>query len=98
MNSTGTLVHRTGDSVHALTLMAERSLHRTKRTAQGGMILCHVMSSHSVSITGNEVGLVVVSYLLHFEGSSGSATLEQTGLAGMWGPIRREIERERERE
>jgi hypothetical protein len=57
-----------------------------------------VMSSHSVSITGNEVGLVVVSYLLHFEGSSGSATLEQTGLAGMWGPIRREIERERERE
>jgi hypothetical protein len=51
-----------------------------------------------VYVTGNEVGLVVVGNLLHLEGSSGSATLEQTGLAGMWGPIKREIGRERERE
>jgi hypothetical protein len=49
-----------------------------------------------VYVTGNEVGLVVVGNLLHLEGSSGSATLEQTGLAGMWSPIKRERGRERD--
>jgi hypothetical protein len=51
-----------------------------------------------VYVTGNEVGLVVVGNLHHLEGSSGGARLEQTGLAGMWSPIKREIGRERERE
>jgi hypothetical protein len=57
-----------------------------------------------VYVTGNEVGLVVVGNLHHLEGSSGGARLEQTGLAGMWSPIKREeggreiaVKRERER-
>jgi hypothetical protein len=48
-----------------------------------------------VYVTGNEVGLVVVGNLHHLEGSSGGARLEQTGLAGMWSPIKRERGRER---
>jgi hypothetical protein len=55
------------------------------------------MSRHvMLFVTSNKVGLVVVGYLLHLEGTSGSARLEQTGLAGMWGSAQRESDGERD--